>query len=156
MTVEHFFTIYNMPIKKIYIQKNQYDTILFYFLNRHNESKEVVLNRIYEGKYSNEYCEAKIKFNMLLNPSVDENSDIPLDLDFYTKYIRPRWKKPEWGFPKGRRDKRAEENLTCACREFEEETVYNRCKEGLTKVLFVSPERLQNQLFLRNIQEIHI
>ena len=34
--------------------------------------------------------------------------------------------------------------------EFEEETVYNRCKEGLTKVLFVSPERLQNQLFLRN------
>ena len=40
--------------------------------------------------------------------------------------------------------------------EFEEETVYSRCKEGLTKVLFVSPERLQNQLFLRNIQEIHI
>lgn len=40
--------------------------------------------------------------------------------------------------------------------EFEEESVYNRCKEGLTKVLFVSPERLQNQLFLRNIQEIHI
>ena len=40
--------------------------------------------------------------------------------------------------------------------EFEEETVYSRCKEGVTKVLFVSPERLQNQLFLRNIQEIHI
>ncbi|MCG2793321.1 MAG: RecQ family ATP-dependent DNA helicase [Weeksellaceae bacterium] len=39
---------------------------------------------------------------------------------------------------------------------FEEETVYNRCKEGLTKVLFISPERLQNQLFLRNIQEINI
>lgn len=40
--------------------------------------------------------------------------------------------------------------------EFEEETVYSRCKEGLTKVLLVSPERLQNQLFLRNIQEINI
>ena len=108
-----------------FIRKYQYDTILYHFLNRNNESKETVLNKTYEGKYSNEYCEAKIKFNMLLNPSDDENSDIPLDLDFYTKYIKPRWKKPEWGFPKGRRDKRAEDNLSCACREFEEETGYN-------------------------------
>ena len=109
-----------------YIQKNQYDNILYYFLNRNNEEKEVVLNRIYEGKYSNEYCEAKIKFNMLQNPAEDENNDIPLDLDFYTKHIKPRWKKPEWGFPKGRRDKRAEENMSCACREFEEETGYRK------------------------------
>ena len=63
---------------------------------------------------------------MLQNPGDDENNDIPLDLDFYTKHIKPRWKKPEWGFPKGRRDKRAEENMTCACREFEEETGYKK------------------------------
>jgi 8-oxo-dGTP pyrophosphatase MutT (NUDIX family) len=117
-----FEQMYDHEIK--YVGKNQYDDILYYFLNRNNESKEVVLNRIYEGKYSHEYCEAKIKFNMLLNPSDDENSDIPLDLYFYTKYIKPRWDKPEWGFPKGRRDKRTEENLSCACREFEEETGY--------------------------------
>lgn len=119
-----FEQMYEDEIK--YIRKNQYDNILYYFLNRNNEPIEVVLNRIYEGKYSNEYCEAKIKFNMLLNPSDDENNDIPLDLNFYTKYIRPRWRKPEWGFPKGRRDKRNEENLTCACREFEEETGYKK------------------------------
>lgn len=117
-----FEQMYECEIK--YIRKNSYDDILYYFLNRSNEPKEVVLNRIYEGKYSNEYCEAKIKFNMLSNPSYDENNDIPLDLEFYTKYIKPRWKLPEWGFPKGRRDKRAEENLSCACREFEEETGY--------------------------------
>ncbi|WP_379968702.1 ATP-dependent DNA helicase RecQ [Epilithonimonas sp. UC225_85] len=48
------------------------------------------------------------------------------------------------------------ELLSSELDEFEEEIVYNRCKEGLTKVLYVSPERLQNQLFLKNIQEINI
>lgn len=109
-----------------YIQKNKYDNILYNFLNRNNETKEIVLNRIYEGRYSNEYCEAKIKFNMLSNPSEDENNDVPLSLNFYTKHIKPRWKKPEWGFPKGRRDRRSEENISCACREFEEETGYKK------------------------------
>ena len=107
----------------LFIQENDYDTILYIFLNRNNETKEIVLNRIYEGKYSSEYCEAKIKFNILLNSS-DENIDVPLDLCFYTKHIKPKWKSPEWGFPKGRRDKHTEENMTCACREFEEETGY--------------------------------
>jgi 8-oxo-dGTP pyrophosphatase MutT (NUDIX family) len=122
-----------------FIQKNDYDDILYHFLNRYGESKEVVLNRIYEGKYSNEYCDAKIKFNILSNPSeicdgLDdtdfnnsyETNSVPLSLYFYTKHIRPRWKKPEWGFPKGRRDKKSEENLSCACREFEEETGYRK------------------------------
>ena len=40
--------------------------------------------------------------------------------------------------------------------EFEEESVYNRCKDGLIKILYISPERLQNQLFIRNIQEIDV
>ena len=122
--IKLFEQMYEDEIK--YISKNQYDNILYYFLNRNNEPKEKVLNRIYEGKYSNEYCEAKIKFNMLRDPSIDENNDVQLDLDFYTKYIRPKFKKPEWGFPKGRRDKRTEENLSCACREFEEETGYKK------------------------------
>ncbi|MPT33057.1 MAG: RecQ family ATP-dependent DNA helicase [Chryseobacterium sp.] len=48
------------------------------------------------------------------------------------------------------------ELLSSELDEFEEESVYNRCKEGLIKILYISPERLQNQLFLRNIQEINI
>lgn len=99
------------------IRTSTYDDLLYLFINRHNETKEVVLNNIYEGKYSNEYCEAKIKFNILR-----ESDDIPWNLSFYTKYIKPKWKEPEWGFPKGRRDNLSEENLSCACREFEEET----------------------------------
>ncbi len=35
------------------------------------------------------------------------------------------WKTPEWGFPKGRRNYQ-ENDISCALREFEEETGYNR------------------------------
>lgn len=36
-----------------------------------------------------------------------------------------KWETPEWGFPKGRRNYQ-EKDLTCALREFEEETGYNK------------------------------
>lgn len=104
------------------IKSNAYDDILYKFLNRNNEPKESVLNKIYESKYSAEYCEAKIKFNMLTNVPNDIKAIIPWDMNFYVQNVKPKWKGPEWGFPKGRRDKRYEENLSCACREFEEET----------------------------------
>lgn len=160
-----------------YIHKHEYDDILYYFLNRNNESKEIVLDKIYNGKYSMEYCASKMKFSMLRNsgfnnlefthlqkdeppdlrkssvssgepPDLRKSSGLTLDslelgehcnadeppdindmiwgLDFYTTVIKPKWKQPEWGFPKGRRDSKNEENLTCACREFEEETGYNK------------------------------
>jgi len=48
------------------------------------------------------------------------------------------------------------ELLSSELDEFEEEVVYNKCKDGLIKILYVSPERLQNQLFLKNIQDIQI
>jgi len=108
------------------IHKNNYDDILYYFLNRNNEEKEIVLNKIYEGKYSLEYCESKIKFDMLKNPQNYPDNDIIWGLYFYTKNVKPKWTKSEWGFPKGRREKRTEENLACACREFEEETGYTK------------------------------
>ena len=48
------------------------------------------------------------------------------------------------------------ELLSSELDEFEEESVYNRCKDGLIKILYISPERLQNPLFLRNILDINI
>lgn len=38
----------------------------------------------------------------------------------------------------------------------EEEEVYSRCKEGVTKLLYISPERLLNRLFLKAIEQIHV
>uniref|UniRef100_A0A6C0C901 Nudix hydrolase domain-containing protein n=1 Tax=viral metagenome TaxID=1070528 RepID=A0A6C0C901_9ZZZZ len=107
------------------IQNNSYDDLLFFFLNKNNETKENLLHNTYNGKYSLEYLEAKNKFDMLSDPENEKNGTIPWGLNFYIKNIKPKWKTVEWGFPKGRRGKRTEENLSCACREFEEETGYH-------------------------------
>ncbi|MCC2591085.1 ATP-dependent DNA helicase RecQ [Chryseobacterium sp. MFBS3-17] len=40
--------------------------------------------------------------------------------------------------------------------EFELENVFSKCKEGLTKLLYVSPERLTNPQFLQNMQEVQV
>lgn len=48
------------------------------------------------------------------------------------------------------------EYLSSELDEFEAETIYNLCKEGTTKLLYVSPERLSNPQFLQNIEEIKI
>jgi 8-oxo-dGTP pyrophosphatase MutT (NUDIX family) len=61
---------------------------------------------------------------MLVDPSAYSEYNIPFDLKFYSNTIKPIYNDVEWGFPKGRRDKKNEENIKCACREFEEETGY--------------------------------
>lgn len=40
--------------------------------------------------------------------------------------------------------------------EYDAEGIYDRCKEGLTKMLYISPERLTNKQFLQNIEEIQL
>ena len=65
----------------------------------------------------NEHEKSKEKFNIL------KNEEDELSLSFYVNNVRSAWAQSEWGFPKGRRNKQ-EENLTCAKREFEEESDY--------------------------------
>lgn len=48
------------------------------------------------------------------------------------------------------------EYLSSELDEYDSETIFNRCKEGLTKMLYVSPERLTNRTFLQNLEEIQI
>jgi len=48
------------------------------------------------------------------------------------------------------------EYLSSELDEAQEEEIYGRCIEGLTKLLYVSPERLQNKNFLERIDEISI
>lgn len=48
------------------------------------------------------------------------------------------------------------EYLSSELDEYDAETIYNRCKEGLTKLLYISPERLTNTQFLQNIEEIEL
>lgn len=70
--------------------------------------------------YDKEFAKSKQKFEKLKNAS---DGEIPLS--FYSKHVTPLWSSPEWGFPKGRRNK-METNKECAMREFEEETGYAR------------------------------
>ncbi|WP_238554989.1 RecQ family ATP-dependent DNA helicase [Chryseobacterium sp. P1-3] len=46
------------------------------------------------------------------------------------------------------------EYLSSELDEYDAETIYGRCKEGLTKLLYISPERLTNTQFIQNIQDI--
>ena len=48
------------------------------------------------------------------------------------------------------------EYLSSELDEFDAETIFNRCKNGLTKLLYISPERLTNRTFLQNLEEIQI
>lgn len=48
------------------------------------------------------------------------------------------------------------EYLSSELDEFDAETIYNRCKEGLTKLLYISPERLANRQFIQNLEEIKL
>lgn len=117
-TVIHLFRqMYPSEIKLL--EENDYDELLYLFLNIHKQTKAEFLSRVYEGAYSTEYCDAKVKYELLTTSRL-----VPLSLNFYIKYIKPRFTIPEWGFPKGRRNSKNESDLTCACREFEEETGY--------------------------------
>ncbi len=48
------------------------------------------------------------------------------------------------------------EYLSSELDDFDAETIFARCIEGQTKLLYVSPERLTNRLFLEKIQDIEI
>ncbi len=48
------------------------------------------------------------------------------------------------------------EYLSSELDEYDAEAIYNRCKEGLTKLLYISPERLTNTQFLQNIDIIDL
>ncbi|MGG5211025.1 RecQ family ATP-dependent DNA helicase [Chryseobacterium sp. MIQD13] len=48
------------------------------------------------------------------------------------------------------------EYLSSELDEYDAEAIYDRCKDGLTKLLYVSPERLTNTQFLQNIEEIQL
>lgn len=76
--------------------------------------------------HKNEYENAKTKFNNLKNGININISEIPffITLELILNSTTSKWLEPEWGFPKGRRNLK-EKDLSCATREFNEETNFN-------------------------------
>lgn len=73
-------------------------------------------------KFQNEYNNSKKKFNILKRGTTIDGDELSL-LSIH-KTVSIFYKTPEWGFPKGRRNNR-ESDLSCAKREFEEESGYS-------------------------------
>ncbi len=81
------------------------------------------------SKYKNpcnnnsEFIESHDKFNILKKGIIIKKNEINMNfkLDKLINETIYKFKEPEWGFPKGRRNSR-EKNIDCAKREFVEET----------------------------------
>ncbi|MDR2237377.1 MAG: RecQ family ATP-dependent DNA helicase [Chryseobacterium sp.] len=48
------------------------------------------------------------------------------------------------------------EYLSSELDEYDAEAIYDRCRDGLTKLLYISPERITNIQFLQNIEDIQL
>ena len=75
-------------------------------------------------QYRSEELSAKEKFKQL-SSGIQLKNGKQYNLKDLIKNSPKIWKTPEWGFPKGRRNYQ-ENDISCALREFEEETGYNR------------------------------
>lgn len=75
-------------------------------------------------QYRGEEKSSHDKFDTL-KLGVNSDNGSKYTLDSLIEDSKTKWNEPEWGFPKGRRNYQ-EKELSCALREFEEETGYNR------------------------------
>ena len=107
----------------------------------HSTDSTHEINCVKSNKQKKEYYLAENKFNSLRDgyylennriiiqssqssQSSSEDSDLQRDyfsLNTFIENSNTKWNKPEWGFPKGRRNLK-ESNLDCSKREFMEET----------------------------------
>ena len=86
-------------------------------------------------QYRSEEKHAKDKFTQIQR-GIQIYSEGNYDLTSLVKESKTQWTTPEWGFPKGRRNYQ-ETDITCAYREFNEETGY--MKEDLDMITNIQP-----------------
>ena len=120
-----------MTLEEIDVIKNNNFTDIWNNLWNINEN-----NKILNLRYENEYLNSKDKFEKI-------------DKSVFEK-IKIIYNEPEWGFPKGKKN-RYETNLDCALREFNEET-------GMNKIIILNSINPINEIFYgtNNIKYKHI
>jgi len=74
-------------------------------------------------QYRNEEKNSREKFTILKKNAIFNSEKYCIES--FIKDSTTNWEETEWGFPKGRRNYQ-EKDLSCALREFEEETGYSR------------------------------
>lgn len=105
--------------------------------------KKEKINCIHSAKQKKEYDNSEKRFNTLRTSGI---------LKELIEKSNTKWKEPEWGFPKGKRNLK-ENNINCAKREFEEET---NLSKGDYNIFFNFP--CKNEIFIgsNNIKYQHI
>jgi 8-oxo-dGTP pyrophosphatase MutT (NUDIX family) len=113
---------------------NNYDYLINIFNEMSNEEKDKIkkldFNDLWEYLWGNQIGiqyrgEEKISRERYESLKNGISSKIQFNLETLLTNCEYKWKEPEWGFPKGRRNYQ-EKDLNCALREFEEETGYIR------------------------------
>ena len=93
------------------------------------ETFDSLWNKLWGNDIRNQYIsEEKVsreKFESLKNCIVLNNDDYSLETLINEANKIHQWEETEWGFPKGRHNNQ-EKDLSCALREFEEETGISR------------------------------
>ena len=83
-------------------------------------------------QYRGEEKTSKDKFLQIKHNVIQFIDKDTMTLETLINNSHTNWAEPEWGFPKGRRNYQ-ENDLTCAFREFEEETGYRKTNVNLLK-----------------------
>jgi ADP-ribose pyrophosphatase YjhB (NUDIX family) len=140
------FLAYNVPymqrmIDQMTLEEKQYilekEFVELWNILWYTEEKNIIINCVHSKKQKREFFTAKQKFEKLrsgyyitnkqkyMKNALEENKlstkSSFISLEKLILLSKSRWKEPEWGFPKGRRNLK-ESNMCCAKREFTEET----------------------------------
>ena len=109
---------------------------------------------IYSTKQLSEFKKSKKKFISLREGGYfDKNNPTKLiNLKYFIDNSQTNWIEPEWGFPKGRR-KIKEKNISCAIREFNEETGLYSTDYKIIKNIDI---QFENILGTNNVKYKHI
>jgi 8-oxo-dGTP pyrophosphatase MutT (NUDIX family) len=125
--------------KKIILEKSFCELWNTLWYSQTNEE----INCVYSSKQKKEYKNSENRFYKLLEMNI---------LQKCIEHSNTKWKNPEWGFPKGRRNLK-ESNLQCAKREFQEET---NIHTNQYKVYYNFPCRYEIFMGSNNIRYKHI
>ena len=124
----HLIDQFTVQEKELVLDKTFFELWNILWYSKTNTNK---IHCVKSNRQKKEYLIAENKFNTLLGgyyitdksiqKTQESNNSLHISLEKIIKKSKTKWKTPEWGFPKGRRNLK-ESNLECSNREFMEET----------------------------------
>lgn len=105
--------------------QNDDDYICYLLRNMTQEEQDNILTIPFSDLWKKMWDESVMSHKNNYDSSEKKYQSIQPKLEKWIAENRSKWKEPEWGFPKGRRNP-CESDINCAIREFQEETDIKR------------------------------